>query len=346
MSGPTVRGGAEASTAARPDWTAVRPAPRFQPLLLVVGVVALVTAAVFALLRLVPPADDATALVASFIPYGLVGALVALVCLGLALLRTRSRSVLACLTLLSAALLGLQIAWQAPFFVADNRAATSSGFTLLSLNTFKGQADPDQVVAAAADAEVVVLLEVTPDLATSLETRGWGSRYPYTAGLNGSAISNTVLFSRYPLSGSVQIGEGSFDEWLTTAALPELGAVRLVGVHACNPYCGGNRWAQEHAALERVVRQNLDRPLVVAGDFNAVDDHGPMQQLHRLGMRSATDLLGAGWLPTYPANKLVPPLLPIDHVLVDPQLTTTALRRVPIDGTDHLGLLTTVARAG
>jgi endonuclease/exonuclease/phosphatase (EEP) superfamily protein YafD len=346
MPGSTSGGAAIAGRAAGPGWSGVRPAPRFQPLLLGVGVVALLAAAVFALLRLVPPADDATALVASFIPYGLVGALVALVCLGLALLRTRRRLVLAGLTVLSAVLLGLQVAWQAPLFVADDRPAASSGFTLLSLNTFKGQADPDQVVAVAADADVVVLLEVTPTLAASLEDRGWGSRYPYTAGLNGSATSNTVLFSRYPLSGSVQIGEGSFDEWLTTAALPEVGAVRLIGVHACNPYCGGNRWAQEHAALERVVRQNLDRPLVVAGDFNAVDDHGPLQRLHRLGMRSATDLLGAGWLPTYPANKLLPPLLPIDHVLVDPQLTTTALRRVPIDGTDHLGLLTTVARAG
>jgi endonuclease/exonuclease/phosphatase (EEP) superfamily protein YafD len=347
MRTPTVGSRASGpSRTSRSDWDTVRPAAPFQPLLLGIGVVALLAAAVFALLRLVPPADDATALVASFIPYGLVVALVALVCFGLALLRMRSRRVLAGLTLLSAVLLGLQVAWQAPLFVADGRAATSSGFTLLSLNTFKGQADPDEVAAAAAEADVVVLLEVTPSLAASLEGRGWRDRYPYTAGLNGSSISNTVVFSRYPLTGSVQIGEGSFDEWLTTATLPEIGAVRLIGVHACNPYCGGNRWAEEHAALQRVVRQNLDRPLVVAGDFNAVDDHGPMQQLRRLGMRSATDLLGAGWLPTYPANKVLPPLLPIDHVLVDTRLTTTALRRVPIDGTDHLGLLSTVARAG
>jgi endonuclease/exonuclease/phosphatase (EEP) superfamily protein YafD len=332
--------------ASRGDWDTVRRVPRFQALLLAVGVVSLGAAAVFALLRLVPPADDATALVASFIPYGLVGALVAFVCLGLALLRARRRLVLAGLTLLSALLLGLQVAWQAPLFVPDGRTATSAGFTLLSLNTFKGEADPAEVVTAAAQADVVVLLEVTPTLAASLDGRGWRSRYPYRAGLNGSSVSNTVVFSRYPLTGSVQIGEGSFDEWLTTASLPDLGAVRLLGVHACNPYCGGNRWAQEHAVLQRVVRQNLDRPLLVAGDFNAVDDHGPMQQLRRLGMRSATDLVGAGWLPTYPANKVVPPLLPIDHVLLDTRLTATALHRVPIGGTDHLGLLATVAGAG
>ena len=33
----------------------------------------------------------------------------------------------------------------------------------------------------------------------------------------------------------------------------------------------------EHQLLNEAVSDNLDQPLVVAGDFNAVDDHGPMQ---------------------------------------------------------------------
>lgn len=346
MSPPGAGRGAPApGTAATPDWTSLRPPSGAPPVLLGLGLLALLPASVFALLRVAPPTDDATALVASFIPYGLVAALVALVCLGLALLRARRRLVLAGLALLSAVLLGAQVAWQAPLFVADDRAPVSPGFTLLSLNTYKGQADPAQLVEAGKEADVVVLLEITPALLTALDERGWRGRYPYSRGAAGSVASNTAIFSRFPLGASTQIGEGSFDEWATTVQVPEVGSVRLIGVHACNPYCGGSRWAQEHAALRQVVQRNLDGPLVLAGDFNAVDDHAPLQQLRRLGLRSATDLLGAGWLPTYPANRLVPPLLPIDHVLVDNRLTTTSLRRVPISGTDHLGLLATVARA-
>jgi endonuclease/exonuclease/phosphatase (EEP) superfamily protein YafD len=118
-----------------------------------------------------------------------------------------------------------------------------------------------------------------------------------------------------------------------------------MAVHPCNPYCGHGLWASEHAALASVAAADLGQPLVLAGDFNAVDDHGPMLDLRRLGLRSATDLVGAGWLPTYPANRAFPPLLPIDHVLLDDQLTATSIRRVRVAGTDHLGLLTAIALA-
>ena len=77
-----------------------------------------------------------------------------------------------------------------------------------------------------------------------------------------------------------------------------------------------------------------------------VEDHGPMQRLRRLGLRSATDLVGAGWLPTYPAGGRLPPLLPIDHVLLNSQLTATAVTPVTVPGTDHRGLLVRVAGTG
>jgi endonuclease/exonuclease/phosphatase (EEP) superfamily protein YafD len=91
------------------------------------------------------------------------------------------------------------------------------------------------------------------------------------------------------------------------------------------------------------VTDNLDHPLVVAGDFNAVNDHGPMQALQRAGLKSATDVAGAGWLPTYPANRLIPPLLPIDHVLINEDLTATSVTSFAVSGTDHRGLLATIA---
>ena len=320
--------------------------PRFQAGLVTLGVLALVPAAVFAVLRVVPPTDDATALLASFISFGAVFALLGLGCLGLALLRARRRVALAVLTTLAAVLLAGHVAVQAPLFLPDHRTAAGPGFTLLSLNTYKGAADPDQVVAAAAAADVVVLVELTPDALEALDARGWRDRFPYAAGVYATTVSNTAVFSRYPLSDSVQFGRDSFDQWVSRVAVPEVGPVRLFGVHPCNPYCGGGRWTEEHTTLRRVVEAGPDLPTVLAGDFNAVDDHGPMLALHREGLRSATDLLGAGWLPTYPANRGIPPLLAIDHVLVDDRLTVTSLRRVRVTGTDHLGLLAVVAPAG
>ncbi|WP_375424183.1 endonuclease/exonuclease/phosphatase family protein [uncultured Friedmanniella sp.] len=336
MPAPAVARGPAANSPTR------RRAPR--PLL-VAGIACLVPPLIGTVLRLVPPRDDATALLASFIPYALLGYVVAAVVSAVALVWPRRR-VAAVLTLVSLLGLSLHTAWTVPFFVPDGRVAASPTFTLLSLNLYKGRADPDQLVAQGSAADVVVLVEATPDALADLAARGWLDRFPYAAGGADGVQSDTAVYSRYPLRDSELLGTTSFQQWVTTVETPDAGAVRLMAVHPCNPYCGRGLWASEHAALARVAAANLDQPLVVAGDFNAVDDHGPMLDLHRLGLESATDLVGAGWLPTYPANRPFPPLLPIDHVLVDDQLTATSIRRVRVAGTDHLGLLTTLARAG
>ena len=82
----------------------------------------------------------------------------------------------------------------------------------------------------------------------------------------------------------------------------------------------------------------------MAGDFNAVPDHGPMQRLRRIGLRSVSDIVGAGWQPTFPSGRrVIPPLLPIDHVLVNDRLTATSVTTFEVRGTDHRGILTTLA---
>lgn len=334
-----------ASVRARPQAPARRGARR---LLLLVGGLALLPSLLGTVLRLAPPRDDPTALVASFIPYSLLGYAVAAVAfaLALALVLPGRRAAVAALTLVAVLGLSLHVVWTAPFFVADGRTASSPTFALLSLNLYKGRADPDQLLAQAQDADVVVLVETTPDALAGLAERGWLDRFPYAVGGADGVQSDTAVYSRFPLSDSELLGSTSFQQWVTTIDTPASGSVRLMAVHPCNPYCGGGLWASEHAALAQVAAANLDQPLVIAGDFNAVDDHGPMLDLRRLGLESVTDVVGAGWLPTYPANRPFPPLLPIDHVLVDDQLTATSVHRVRVAGTDHLGLLTTIALAG
>ena len=38
-----------------------------------------------------------------------------------------------------------------------------------------------------------------------------------------------------------------------------------------------------------------------------------------------------------------PPLIPIDHVMINAQLTATSVRTFAVDDTDHLGLIATLA---
>ena len=208
---------------------------------------------------------------------------------------------------------------------------------------YNGGADSRKVAQRAERADIVILVEATPSALQDLKPFGWDERFPYSLGDPKDGFTNTAVYSRFPLRQSKLIGNTSFQQWETTVRVPEVGSIRLMAVHPCNPYCGGDRWSAEHQLLNEAISDNLDQPLVVAGDFNAVDDHGPMQALRRLGLKSATDVAGAGWLPTYPADEPFPPLLPIDHVMINKELTATSVTSFAITGTDHRGLFATLA---
>ena len=328
---------------ARPAWDST-PTRRVAPgAATTLALLALLPALAATVLRLTGPTDDTWALAASFIPFGQLGYPVALVLLLVALVRARRRRPLAVLAVLVVALTGLHLSWTLPFFVPDHRPVVGPGFTLLTQSTYNGGVDVARLTAAAVDVDVVVLTETTPSFLSALQTPAWDEEFPYALGAGSGPPADTSVFSRYPLSQSTDAGHRDFTQWVTTVSVPGRAPVRLVAAHPCNPYCGRGLFAVDHALLEGSVRANQGSPLVVAGDLNAIDDHAPLVRLRADGMRSATDLVGAGWLPTYPANRSFPPLFAIDHVLVNDQLTVTALRTVRLPGTDHLGLVATVA---
>jgi endonuclease/exonuclease/phosphatase (EEP) superfamily protein YafD len=320
-----------------------RPLAAGQGLLLTLAGLSLVPAVPTTVMRLVPPTDDATALAASFIAFGVIPYAFALLCMLAALIRARRRLALAILTGIVVLLTALHLAWIGPLFVPDQRAARTEPFTVMTLNMFVGRADPAQVVDMAERADIVILVEVTPAALQALEAEAWYKRFPYSIGHSERGVGGTAVYSRFRLSRARLIGPTEFQQWAVMVDVPGAGPVRLLAVHPCNPYCGGGRWHGDHQLIRNAAAEDQVTPTIVAGDFNAVEDHGPMQQLHRLGLRSASDIVGSGWLPTFPAGRRVPPLLPIDHVLVNDRLTATSVTTFAIDGTDHRGIITTLA---
>jgi endonuclease/exonuclease/phosphatase (EEP) superfamily protein YafD len=326
-------------------WDSPAPVRRFQPLLVTIGVLALIPGLAASALRLFPPSDDGPALLASFIPYGLVGYLVAAPFLLVALLRARGgRPALVVVSLICAAGLIYQASAVIPMFVSDRRPATTAPFTVISLNMLNGSSDPAGLARQARQADIVVLVEATPEGVARLERYGWSERFRYAAGSTVQGDTGSVIYSRFPLSNSEPLPPSSFQQWAATADVPDVGPVRIVAVHPCNPYCGNNDWAEEHAEMRSFAADlPADEPAVLAGDFNATNDHGPIMRLRDDGWRSATDVAGGGWLPTYPANRRVPPLIPIDHILINSSLTATSIGTFRVGGTDHFGVQATLA---
>ena len=185
------------------------------------------------------PADDPTARLAAFIPYGLLGYLIALSCLLVVVVRARHRLVPTVITVGVAALTACHLAWLVPLFVNDHRPAATTEFRLMSLNMFNGEADSREVAKRAANADIVILVEATPAALSNLKPFGWDKRFPYSLGDPKDGFTNTAVYSRFPLSHSQLINDTSFQQWVTTARVPKIGSVRLMAVHPCNPYCGG-----------------------------------------------------------------------------------------------------------
>ncbi len=333
MNGPAAMAGAHRSPEPRP----------FQAGWVAIGTLAIFPALTAAFLRLVPPTDDASALTASFIPYGVIAELICLICFGIAAVRARHRLVLGSLTGVSALLLVLQLIWLAPRFTADPRPVATPTFTVISLNMKLGQANIDQIRREAVQADIVILVEVTPQAYPAVRS-AFADRFGFV--VPGAAPlgvgTESMILSRYPLRDPQRLPATS-PQWSATATIPGVGATTVLAAHPCNPLCGKGLWKIEHQTLLQRAEQLDTRPEVIAGDFNATDDHLPMRRLADRGFVSGADIVGAGWMPTYPANSVVPPLIQIDHVLVNDRLTVTSLDTFRVDNTDHLGLVARIA---
>src|SRR4029450_8918165 len=113
---------------------------------------ALLPATTATAMRVIPPSHDATAQLAAFVPYGILGYLIAAGCLGVGRVRARRRLARAVITVAVAVLTACHAAWLAPLFVDDHRAAETAKFRLMSLNMFDGEADPGEIGEQAARA--------------------------------------------------------------------------------------------------------------------------------------------------------------------------------------------------
>lgn len=305
-------------------------------------------------LRVVPPTSERLAKVASFIPYGLVFWVPAFLLVGIAAARalrhrTPRRAVVVVLAGLCAAGLVASLAWHGPAFVADGRPPTTKPLTVTSLNVALS-ADPDAAARAVADADVAIFVEAHTRWVSALPASfrtAFRYRAPVNAAASDEADADVVIFSKYPIVSSQALPPTNFQQWSAVVRTPQLGPVRVVAVHPCNPYCRSGLWVQDAAKLRSWLASHRDTmPMIVAGDFNAIDDHLTMQNLYADGFRSAADLAGAGFVRTWPADRSFPPLIGIDHVLVTPNLTATAFDTFRVPGTDHLGVRAVLAGVG
>jgi endonuclease/exonuclease/phosphatase (EEP) superfamily protein YafD len=117
-------------------------------------------------------------------------------------------------------------------------------------------------------------------------------------------------------------------------------AVRLQLAHPMPPLPGQvDVWRSELDALRDHAAADPDTPTVVAGDFNASQDHAAFRRILDTGLRDAARLTGDDRTPTWPARTAPTLGVQIDHVLVSRHFAAQETRFLDLTGTDHRAVL-------
>jgi endonuclease/exonuclease/phosphatase (EEP) superfamily protein YafD len=226
-------------------------------------------------------------------------------------------------------------------------------FTLAHSNAYFRTGEP----AAAADAllaeyaDVMAVTEQSPQLEAALAAAGVDERYPFRVGTASEARNGVSLYSRFPfLEASVRDigGQPGIDATIDTNSTgtndgTNDGIVRVLVVH---PLPGMDRAAlgelRRGLALIDAAGRADALPTVIVGDFNASRWHPGFRQLLR-HWTDAHELLGYGLSASWPAHRILPPFVRLDHALMDDGVTALAVHDVDVPGSDHRGFTVTLA---
>ena len=186
----------------------------------------------------------------------------------------------------------------------------------------------------ATDPDILLLLEVTPvhfeQLQSVIKT------YPYRKEIRslGKFEIGFVLLSKFPmLINSVTKLSERCNFVLEAMIDINKEPVMFYAVHAQRPGLGNHseRKNQFHWLARQIKEQSL--PVIVAGDFNATPYSPIFRELVKItGLKDSRE--GFGWQPSWPTY--FPPLwIPIDHVLVTPDIQVRKRKTGSYIGSDH-----------
>lgn len=210
-------------------------------------------------------------------------------------------------------------------------------FTLAVLNVQYGGASVEDFIAEVAASDVVVVIEYTPGFELGLERAGFFEEFPHRVGSVREDAGGTMILARTPLTEIERLDTG-FDNILVESTID--GATwRIAGIHAVPPHYRADAWASDGEKIRDMVARHDDGRLLLAGDFNAIEQHHIMRELDGVTNAMAGPSGVDAWRPTWPVHDVVPPFARIDHVLHSDDVTMPRPVTFEVPGTDHLGLV-------
>ena len=287
-----------------------------------------------ALLRILGLDSHATALIALSTAWPLVVLPGLIVIIAAAVLRWRSVGVAAllCLVIVVAAWIP---AWTGKVGPGAAGAARVRVFALnVEYSQSTGAAASKQI--RQADPDVVVLSELSPRNLRGLDL----SQYRYSWQRPQPNAFGQGIWSRWPLT-SKSIWSDSGIAMMQVTVLAPSGSFRLYQVHTHSPQgaSGRSTWKSQ---LERLKAYLADEriPVVAAGDYNASRWDSAFSDILGGTNHIADADAGRGYLPTWPSGwSWIPPVLPLDHVLISRGIGVRDIHSLSPVGSDHRALV-------
>jgi len=220
--------------------------------------------------------------------------------------------------------------------LASERVTECGGpaLTVVTANVRYRNGDHQQFLdwLAAHPADVVVVQELTAAWAADLARQ---PGYPYRKFLVREDPYGIGILSRWPLDAVTQVD-------LAEDGLPSLvgrldaggHGLQVLGLHTRWPITPSLARARDRSLREaaRLVASH-DLPVVALGDLN-LTPYSPVfaEFLRQAGLRDGMD--GHQWRPTWQVG-FWPLALPVDHVLVSPEVCVERAEVGPSIGSDH-----------
>ncbi|WP_280425352.1 endonuclease/exonuclease/phosphatase family protein [Nocardia carnea] len=233
---------------------------------------------------------------------------------------------------------------QAPLYYGRGGAEDGRLVRVMQANLLFDGADPRALVdqVRERDIELLTVNELTRAAIESLGGAGLDRLLPYRFLSPGRTAAGTGIWSRYPLSETVEYDGYVLNQLSATAAVPEAGPVSVFAFHPVPPVYGTDVWADELSRLHTILQNSpAGRPAIVGGDFNATYDHAQFRAMLSGRFGDAAVQAAAGHLVTYPTDKRWPPLVGIDHILIAGGHAVT-VETLDLPGADHRALTASV----
>ncbi|NEQ52318.1 MAG: endonuclease/exonuclease/phosphatase family protein [Leptolyngbya sp. SIO3F4] len=238
-----------------------------------------------------------------------------------------------------------------PWYIPSHTSILQANYRILVANLNFSNQDATQTLALidTEQPDLALFIEVSQAMETQLEALN--TTMPYSA--NEAAKSGLILYSKYPLTNVRLKQFGLNARKSLTADLKVNGQLlSLVAVHPLPPM--GRKMFQSRNTLladagDHIKNQTI--PVIFMGDLNTTM-WSPYYQsfIRKTGLKNARK--GFGIRPTWPAvasyyglpnivQAIIKPLqIPIDHCLVNSQVTVVDSRTSIETGSDHLPLIT------